>query len=99
MKDDARRWAQIDEALQHAGFGVDLVGDGEAALAQAARMPPDLVILDLVLSGLPGIEVLRRLRVEGPRRLPILVLARGEGDPVQAALALGRPSSWRSPSP
>jgi two-component system, OmpR family, response regulator ResD len=48
--------------LQRAGFAVDRAGDGFAALASAAASPPDLVVLDLMLPGISGLEVCRRLR-------------------------------------
>jgi signal transduction histidine kinase/DNA-binding response OmpR family regulator len=89
VEEDTQLGAQIAVTLQKAGFGVDLVGDGEAALAQAEHIPPDMVILDLALTGLPGVEVLRRFHAEGFPHLPILVLVRRAGDPVQEALTLG----------
>jgi two-component system, OmpR family, response regulator ResD len=48
--------------LQRAGFAVDRASDGFTALASAAASPPDLVVLDLMLPGVPGLEVCRRLR-------------------------------------
>lgn len=60
------------------GYEVDLAGDGAEALETAARAAPDLVILDLMLPGIDGYAVLRRLRQDGDA-LPILVLtARSE---------------------
>ena len=48
--------------LSRAGLTVDEAADGMDALAQARHTPPDLVVLDLMLPGLDGLEVLRRLR-------------------------------------
>ncbi len=48
--------------LEKDGYKVDGASDGEKALAQARRVVPDLVVLDLMLPGLDGLEVLRRLR-------------------------------------
>jgi CheY-like chemotaxis protein len=48
--------------LQHEGYTVDTAADGEAALATARTVPPDVVVLDLMLPGIDGIEVCRRLR-------------------------------------
>ncbi|MGH8824719.1 MAG: response regulator transcription factor [Jiangellaceae bacterium] len=48
--------------LERAGFDVDKAGDGLSALALAAERPPDLVVLDLMLPGMSGLEVCRRLR-------------------------------------
>ena len=59
------------------GYEVDLAEDGEAALEAAALRPPALVLLDLMLPGIDGLEVLRRLRDWSD--VPIVVLsARGE---------------------
>jgi DNA-binding response OmpR family regulator len=64
--------------LQHAGYEVEAVGDGEAALTAAARRRPDVVILDLMLPRLPGLEVCRELRARfRPSPGVIMVTARG----------------------
>jgi two-component system response regulator RegX3 len=59
-------------ALTEEGFEVDVVGDGAAALAAARERPYDLMILDLLLPRVPGLEVCRTLRAESD--LPILML-------------------------
>ena len=76
--EDERRIAQIaTDYLQHAGFAVIAAADGEEALAVARERPPDLVVLDLGLPRLDGIEVARRLRRESD--VPIIMLtARAE---------------------
>jgi two-component system OmpR family response regulator len=55
--------------------GIDTVeaGDGEAALAEATKRPPDLVVLDINMPRMDGLEVCRRLRAEG--EVPILFLS------------------------
>jgi two-component system, OmpR family, response regulator RegX3 len=58
--------------LRSEGFDVDAVGDGETALEAARRRPYDVMILDLMLPGISGVEVCRRLRAESA--LPILML-------------------------
>ncbi|MEH0982546.1 response regulator transcription factor [Micromonospora sp. CPCC 205556] len=64
--------------LAHAGYLVDHVSDGAAALAAVAAAPPQLVVLDLMLPVLDGLEVCRRLR-ERPDGVPIVMLtARGD---------------------
>ena len=59
--------------LSFAGYEVDLTADGEEALTIARDNPPDLVVLDVMLPSLDGVEVCRRLRA-GDRDLPILML-------------------------
>lgn len=50
--------------LAMAGFTVEAAGDGETALSKAAAMPPDVILLDLMLPGIDGFEVLRRIRAD-----------------------------------
>ncbi|ATL31064.1 response regulator transcription factor [Streptomyces formicae] len=52
----------LPAALCYAGFDVDVAADGEEALRVAAHRPPDLVLLDVMLPGIDGFEVIRRLR-------------------------------------
>ncbi len=59
--------------LRARGYDVDLAATGETALDLAARKHPDLVILDLGLPGIDGVEVIRGLR--GWTRVPIVVLS------------------------
>jgi len=59
--------------LRARGFAIDLAQTGEEALLLANQNPPDLVILDLELSGIDGVEVIKRLRSWTP--VPIVVLS------------------------
>ncbi|HMG26670.1 MAG TPA: response regulator, partial [Acidimicrobiia bacterium] len=70
--------------LRARGYDVDLAPDGEQALATAARTHPDVVVLDLGLPGIDGVEVIRGLR--GWSQVPIVVLSvrDAEGDKVAA---------------
>lgn len=61
--------------LETEGFDVTTVADGERALQAVQRDRPALVILDLMLPGMPGVEVCKRLRAaEGTSRLPIVMV-------------------------
>lgn len=61
--------------LEKAGLPARVVGDGKQALDLIVRQPPDLVVLDLMLPGLDGLEVCRRLRGSpGTRRIPLIML-------------------------
>jgi two-component system phosphate regulon response regulator PhoB len=66
--------------LEREGFVAVLAADGRTALEAAAKTPPDLVILDLMLPDISGFEVCRRLRqVEATRTTPVIMLtAKGE---------------------
>ncbi|MFF0081278.1 response regulator transcription factor [Streptomyces canus] len=73
--------AEDDRAIRHAleraltleGYQVTAVADGVEALAQAHRTPPDVLVLDVMMPGIDGLQVCRVLRAEGDRT-PILML-------------------------
>jgi DNA-binding response OmpR family regulator len=71
--DDEPRIADLArDYLEHAGFAVRLAGDGNAALAAVHRDRPDLVVLDLGLPGLDGLDVTRAIRRDS--NLPVIML-------------------------
>ncbi|MFF5855785.1 response regulator transcription factor [Streptomyces sp. NPDC012751] len=73
--------AEDDRAIRHAleraltleGYDVTAVADGVEALAQTHRNPPDVLVLDVMMPGIDGLQVCRVLRAEGDRT-PILML-------------------------
>ncbi|MFI2200179.1 response regulator transcription factor [Streptomyces sp. NPDC020192] len=74
--------------LHRAGFDVDRADDGPTALTRAAAHRPDLVVLDLMLPGMDGLEVCRRMRDDGP--VPVIMLtARGDEDDRILGLEVG----------
>ncbi|QGV77265.1 response regulator transcription factor [Streptomyces ficellus] len=74
--------------LRRGGFDVEYAADGPAALEAAALARPDLVVLDLMLPGMDGLEVCRRLRATGP--VPVIMLtARGEEEDRITGLEVG----------
>ncbi len=78
----------VGRALTARGYQVQLATDGQEALTAAAAFQPDLVVLDLNLPALDGLEVCRQLR--GWSQVPILVLSVREDEPDKvAALDLG----------
>src|SRR4030095_7484924 len=68
---------------------VEAVGDGQALLDQAARLDPDIVVLDISMPVLNGIEAARRLRAAGSPARIILLTMHADPDFVRAALATG----------
>jgi two-component system, OmpR family, response regulator MprA len=72
IEDDAEIADVLRRFLRQEGHEVRTATDGEQALPAAAEFVPDLVILDLGLPGLDGVEVCRRLRTDGD--VPILIL-------------------------
>jgi two-component system response regulator ResD len=81
----------VSRYLQRAGYETRSAADGPAALELAAARPPDLVVLDLMLPGMDGLEVMRRLRAGGNRHgLPVILLtAKGEAAERVIGLRLG----------
>jgi DNA-binding response OmpR family regulator len=76
--------------LERAGFETLQAIDGPDALRQADLHRPDLVVLDLMLPGLDGIEVMRRLHERPGKRVAVILLtARGEGNDRLAGLRHG----------
>lgn len=73
VEDDARFGALLQRALTLEGYASDRASDGEEALALLNLVSYDLVLLDLMLPLLPGLEVCRRLR-EAQRDVPVLML-------------------------
>jgi len=63
----------VATSLRYEGFDVEEATTGRAALAAAQERPPDLIILDVMLPDLDGLEVTRRLRADGVR-VPVLFL-------------------------
>ena len=71
--DDEPKIAQLArDYLEHAGFSVLLAGDGNSAVHSASVRQPDLIVLDLGLPGIDGLEVMRRIRAAGST--PIVLL-------------------------
>jgi two-component system, OmpR family, alkaline phosphatase synthesis response regulator PhoP len=68
--------------LQKEGFVVRNARDGESGLASAAGDPPDLVLVDLMMPGIDGLEVCRRLRADSrTAAIPVIMLTAKSGEP------------------
>jgi DNA-binding response OmpR family regulator len=101
MEDDARRSVLVvdDEPtiaevvsryLERAGYRTRIAADGGQALDLVADRRPDLVVLDLMLPGIDGLEVMRRLRQAGGERIALILLtAKGEESDRVVGLRLG----------
>jgi DNA-binding response OmpR family regulator len=88
VEDDPNVAEVVARYLEREGYQVETVADGKEGLARALADPPELVVLDLMLPGLSGLEVCRHLRAEAP--VPVIMLtARGEEADRIAGLELG----------
>jgi two-component system, OmpR family, response regulator ResD len=75
--------------LERAGHRAVSVADGTAALATVREAPPDLIVLDLMLPGVDGLEVCRRVRADHPQLPVIMLTALGEEEDRIAGLEVG----------
>ena len=88
VDDEPRIATLVRDYLEHAGFAVLVAGDGRNALALARSRRPDLVVLDLGLPGLDGLDVARALRRDSDVPILMLTARTDEADRV-AGLELG----------
>ena len=77
IEDDEGITRFLRRGLAYEGYTVDIAADGQMGLIAARDNPPDLVVLDLMLPGIDGLEVCRRLRAGGD--VPILILTARDG--------------------
>jgi DNA-binding response OmpR family regulator len=88
VEDDPTVAEVVRRYLEREGFAVEAVGDGREALIRADASSPDLVVLDIMLPGLDGLEVCRELRSRAP--VPVIMLtARGSEEDRVVGLELG----------
>jgi CheY-like chemotaxis protein len=76
VEDDRVLRRACEASLRQRGFSVTVAVDGEEALDKVRQAPPDLILLDLLMPKLTGIEVLRTLRAqETTRGIPVMILS------------------------
>lgn len=89
VEDDSLLGKSVQRGLTDAGYQCDWVTDGEEAIRQASSEPFDVLVLDLMLPDMSGLEVLQRLRADG-NETPVLILtALGSVDERVAGLQAG----------
>ncbi len=91
VEDEAEIQELIRYNLAKDGYRVECVATGEEALQSMRSSPPELIVLDLMLPGVDGLEVCRRLRGDAAtRNIPVVIVtAKGEEVDVVAGLELG----------
>lgn len=89
IEDDARLAQMVSDYLGQSGFQVTHAPDGEQGLEQLPLVQPELVILDLMMPGIDGLEVCRRIRAMpgDAARVPIIMLT-AKGDPMDRIIGL-----------
>jgi DNA-binding response OmpR family regulator len=88
IEDDPTVADVVARYLERDGLSVVIEGDGEAGLRRALEAPPDLLVLDLMLPGMDGIEICRRVRAVSSVPIVMLTARGGEEDRI-AGLDLG----------
>jgi DNA-binding NarL/FixJ family response regulator len=90
LADDHEEFLAVERRLLEHEFQVlTTVRDGQEAVEEAARLEPDLVVLDVSMPVLDGIEAARSLRSSGSRARVVFLTVHGDRDYVRAALATG----------
>lgn len=89
VEDESRVADFLQRGLKAEGWTVTVVGDGETALGLLARDDFDVIVLDLMLPGISGQDVCRRLRARGNRTPVLMLTALDETDDRVAGLRLG----------
>ncbi|MES2424587.1 MAG: response regulator transcription factor [Pseudomonadota bacterium] len=89
IEDDSRLAQMVGEYLRQSGFGFTHAADAARGLEAASAQPPDLVILDVMLPDMDGLEVCRKLRGQPGdlARVPVLMLT-AKGDPMDRIIGL-----------
>src|SRR6266705_3846363 len=89
VEDDVQLARQIASALTEAGHDPTIVHDGERALDKTKQKPFDLIVLDVILPGIDGFDVLRHLRSEHMASRVLMLTARSEVKDRVTGLQLG----------
>ena len=84
LVDDEREFVSaLAERLNLRGFDADTATSGEEALEKIAASPPQVVLLDMLMPGMSGLEVLQRIKKDHPEVKVILLTGRGSWDGIQ----------------
>ena len=88
----------VQTLLESEGYNIDSVTDGETALKKVAELPPDLIMLDVMMRGINGYEVTRRIRNNPELNyIPILLLTAFDESSVVEGLDAGADDFIRKP--
>ena len=86
VEDDRKVASFIQKGLEEEGMSVDVLNDGDDAATQAAMVDYDCIVLDLMLPGRSGFQVLRDMRARKPEQ-PVLILS-AQGSPEDRVVGL-----------
>src|SRR5690625_545391 len=83
VEDEPEIATQIARRLEAEGWRAHTVGDGQTGVSAAARLQPDLIVLDVMLPGIDGLEACRRIQAEatsGGRQVPPIMMLTARDD-------------------
>jgi DNA-binding response OmpR family regulator len=89
VDDEAEFVRTLAERLQLRGFEIRTAGDGEEAMSRIGDHRPDMVVLDVMMPGIGGLEVLRQIKLEHPQLPVILLTGRGSTADGMEGMRLG----------
>lgn len=87
----------LDEVFRKEGYQTYQAANGKQALALADEKKPDLVILDMKIPGMDGLEILKRIKILDKSIQVIMITAYGELDLIQEAMQLGALTHFTKP--
>lgn len=79
----------LREILEEEGYGVELAKSGMEALDKLSAMTPELILLDMKMPGLNGLETIEQIEIPGLREKVVLMSAYGDNDLINKAMELG----------
>ena len=81
VEDDELLSGSMSGSLERAGYGVEVSGGGAEALKLALNNHPDIILLDIILPGMSGLEVLKKLRADDwGKFVPVIILSNVDTD-------------------
>ncbi len=87
VDDDARNRKLLETLLRADGYEVQCVADGAGALAAVAARPPDAILLDLMMPGMDGFDVVRRIKADpAAAGIPVVMVTAIDDDASRARL-------------
>lgn len=91
VEDDALMASLLSEKLGKSGFIVSLAVDGEAAFKELEKELPDIILLDLILPGMHGFDVLSEIKKnEKTKQIPVIILSNlGSREEIQKGIRMG----------
>ena len=89
VEDDAAARVGLQQLLRSWGFIVDTAGDGDEALAKVARFRPGIVLTDLVMPKMGGLDLLRALKEQGEHTTTVILTAQGTVETAVEAIKQG----------